>query len=158
MSFKFFTPSEPRSITPSASERFETRMEAPDRKPGRHWSLQKNLPKHIKCGILESRAKIEERREMIKLLNNHPNTNEKKFVFLVVNILDGSYSPIGQTKLFDDKIELFKFCLEIGREKVKIGKMVYDAALELQKEEIRLEQTKVSKDMYFHFGYWKQGD
>ena len=148
---------EEKSPTRSAHELFETRMESPDAKKGRPWNLQKNLPSHIKVSVIEQRAKIEERREMVKLLSNHP-TNEKKFVFLVVNILDGSYSPIGYSKLFDTKVELFEFCLSIGREKVKIGKDVFDAAMEIENEAARIEAAQATKNNYIKFGYWKQGD
>lgn len=157
MSFKFFTPSEPRSLIKSAHAHFETKMTVLAT-PTKHWSQKKGLDRHTRDSVIQSRAEIEHRREMVKLLSNHPNTNEKKFVFLVVNILDGSFSPVGFSKLFDTKLEVFEFAQSIGREKVKIGKTVYEVANELAEEAARIEAARITKENYIKFGYWKQGD
>lgn len=125
--------------------------------PKKNWSVQHRIPRDIRGSVMESRAKVEERREMIKLLNNHPSP-EKKFIFLVVNILDGSYSPIGFSKLFDTHIEVINFAKSIGREKVKIGKNVYDVNVEIERESARIVAAESTKNNYIKFGYWKQGD
>lgn len=97
------------------------------------WANMKRLPRSIKESVKLSRAAEQTKIANLAQISQKENYGVKKF--LVIKTISGFYCPIGFAKSFKikDKINLFKFAQENGRQKVKIGRKVYEVEEELNK-------------------------
>lgn len=133
----------------SAQATFEGKMGVIN-KPEVNWSKARRISSLISPRIHQERENKQTDLDILMLSHLRENSNKPKFIYMVVKTekekgIGIIYSPIGFAGAsFISKIDLFKFAVKQGREKVKINNKTYVAADEVAQWETK-EKAKADE-------------